>query len=341
MGTGCTTCLDSEQAKRAAALHEEAIVIDGSVVIRFDDRQLAEVKTGGITASNHTVTDPGRGIKSGLKQIVKCLQWIESNADRVMLILKADDILRAKREGKYGVILGPQDTDIIEDDLDLVDAFWGLGIRIMQLTYQAKNLVGCGCGAEKDEGLSAFGKQVVDRMNEMGMVIDLSHVGPVTTMEAIERSSRPALFTHTHAKALAGHPRCKTDDLIKLLAARGGVMGITAYSPIFAVEDGQRPTVEDVVDHVIYVADLVGIDHVAIGLDHDETSTPERFAAFRAAHPELTRGFTWEARRAKGIERLSMMPNVTSCLVARGFSDEDIKKVLGLNFLRVFRDNWG
>lgn len=333
--------LTDAQRRRAAALHESSLVIDCSGVIRYDDRFLADVREGGITATNHTVTRPDDGLRRGLIAVIQCRRWVAANSGRVILATTAAHLRLAKDTRQYAVIMGPQNTDIIEGSLEALEVFYELGVRICQLTYQYRNLVGDGCGEPSDGGLSRLGRAVVREMNHLGMLIDLSHCGPRTTREAIEASRDPVIFSHTHPRALANSVRNKDDDLIRALAGRGGVMGITAFSPIAEIEPGHRPTVQDLVRHIEYVADLVGIDHVGIGLDHDETSTPDKFAAARTRYPEIYRDYyTFETRRVAGIDKISLMPNVTAAMVAWGFSDDDIRKVLGGNFLRVFEQVW-
>jgi membrane dipeptidase len=335
--------LSETEEERASELHRKALVIDGSIVIEHGQGYFDRMEKGGITASNHTVTRPGNSLIPSLKEVAECIRWLNNNREQGLLVESVADLERAKKEGKTGVILGPQDASFIGDDLDILNAFYHLGIRILQLTYQKRNLIGNGAGERRDDGLSDLGLEVIERMNRLGMVVDLSHCGYRTTDEAMEVTKSPPIFSHTHPQALSAHThsnRTKTDDQIHALAEKGGVMGITAYSPICEIKKGTRPTLEEFLDHIDYVANLVGIQHVAVGLDIDERSTREGWEAFRQAYPEICSDYEYEARRVDGLTEISLFPNVTRGLVSRGYSDQEIFDILGENFLRVFRRVW-
>jgi membrane dipeptidase len=210
----------------------------------------------------------------------------------------------------------------------------------MQLTYQTRNYVGDGCAEGADTGLSSFGRDLIQEMNRLGILVDLSHCGRRTTDEAIDASKKPVVFSHTHPYTLAEHQRNKTDEQIQALAEKGGVMGITEYSPIAEVKPGVRPTIVDYLDQIDYVAKLVGVEHVGIGLDIDETSTSERFAEFKREFPELCRNYDFETRRIDGLSELTDCPQIARGLVSRGYSDDEILMILGGNFMRAFRKVW-
>lgn len=339
--------LSEEQEERAKRLHQAATIVDCSIVIDYDGF-LERAKVGGVTAANHTVTFPVKGFTESVLDVNKCRSWIKDNADRAILATSVDDIHRAKAEGKVAVILGPQDAYLLESNLDYLDIFYDLGMRILQLTYQRRNLLGDGCGERADGGLSHYGHQVVERMNELGMVVDLSHSGWKTSADAIEASRDPVIFSHSHPHSLTPHIRNKSDDLIRAMADKGGVIGISNYSPIASLESGKRPNVLDMITHVDYVVDLVGIDHVGLGLDIDEHLTPDSPLRHQPpAFPELRRywggggSFSYDEIWAEGLGTIERFPEVTRALVSRGYSDSDIMKILGGNFMRVFEQVWG
>jgi membrane dipeptidase len=332
--------LKKTEDERAASLYSKAIVVDGSTIVNYQGNTLSKLKKAGITASNHTVTRVSNNFFEGCREISRCLEWVSNHLSEVLLVQSPQDIERAKEKGMYGVILGPQNSDIVEGDIHLLPAIYKLGVRIMQLTYQTRNYVGDGCAEKTDTGLSSYGLDLIQEMNRLGIVIDLSHCGRRTTDEAIDASKKPVVFSHTHPYTLAKHQRNKTDEQIQALAEKGGIMGITEYSPIAEVKPGVRPTIVDYLDQIDYVAKLVGVEHVGIGLDIDETSTPERFAEFKREFPELCRNYDFETRRIDGLSELTDCPQIARGLVSRGYSDDEILMILGGNFMRAFREVW-
>jgi membrane dipeptidase len=332
--------LTEAEDERARTVYSKSIVIDASTIINYEGGTLAKLKKAGITASNHTVTEVTSNFDHGSREISRCLGWINRNSSNVVLVQSAKDVEAAKEKGIFGSILGPQNSIIVENDLQLLPAVHQLGVRIMQLTYQTRNYVGDGCAEKTDAGLSSFGFDLIEKMSEIGMLVDLSHCGRRTTSEAIEASKKPVVFSHTHPYSMAKHIRNKTDEQIHALAEKGGVMGITEYAAICEVKRGVRPTIVDYIDQVEYVADLVGVDHVGIGLDIDETSTPEEFAQFKRRYPELCANYEFTTRRVEGLTELTDCPQIARGLVARGYSDQEITKILGGNFMRVFREVW-
>jgi membrane dipeptidase len=331
--------LSQSENERAEDLHSKAIVIDASTIVNYRGCTLSKLKLAGITASNHTVTAVDSNFDRGMREIAGCLNWIRTNTDAI-LIETAGDIKKAKANHAFGLIMGPQNSDLMEGNFDLLAALKKVGVRIMQLTYQTRNHVGDGCLERTDAGLSSFGVKLVQLMNDIGMVVDLSHCGSRTTDEAIEVSKEPVIFSHTHPYTLAKHRRNKTDEQIHALAEKGGVMGLTEYAPICETKPGVRPTIVDYLDQVDYVADLVGVDHVGIGLDLDDTSTPESYSAFKRNFPELCGNYEFETRRVEGLTELAECSQITRGLVARRYSDYEITKILGGNFLRVFERIW-
>jgi len=191
--------LSKDEKEHAMALHEESIVIDSSVVsvINYvaENMWLEDMIKGGVTATNLTVGMQRRFVEA-LQEIIEHNHWAKRNSNRVISVRKAEDIERAKNEGKHGIIFGPQDSMFIERDLDLLEIAYEHGLRAMQLTYNWQNEIGSGCREEKDSGLSIFGERVVEKMNELGILIDLSHTGDQTCWDAIEQSKDPVSFTH-------------------------------------------------------------------------------------------------------------------------------------------------
>ncbi|GAA0714032.1 membrane dipeptidase [Dactylosporangium roseum] len=329
-------------SQEAAELHANSIVIDGSAVIIESDAHFERVDPGGVTATNHTVTIPGVGLTEALRQINSFRRWLDENPDRIRLCTSTKDIHDAKASGREAAILGPQDSLFLGTDLSLVGTFWDLGLRVLQLTYQKRNWVGDGCGETNPAGLSGFGRSLVKELNAFGILIDLSHCSKPTTLDAIEHSDQPVVLTHAHPNAVTPHIRAKDDETLKAIATTGGVVGVTALSSFNKMAFGVRPGLVEFVRHVHYLIDLLGVDHVGIGLDFDETNTPEKHARDIARNPELepVKEFEWDDRRVRDLSRGAHFPNVTGALLDSGLDSGDVQKILGLNFLRVFDQVW-
>jgi membrane dipeptidase len=335
--------LTEAQERRASELHRRALVVDGSSVVKHEPEHFERARAGGVTATNHTVVRPSSEFETAVLEMTSCRHWIDANADKGLLATTVADIREAKASGREAIIFGPQNTEFIGPDLRKLEAAYVLGVRVLQLTYQRQNWVGAGCGEHVDAGLSTFGRALVREMDSMGIVVDLSHCGVETTAQAIEASANPVIFSHAHPYALSPHIRAKSDDLLRALAAKGGVVGITALSAFLA--DPAQPRVRQGLEafrrHMEYLIDLIGVDHVGIGLDFDETNTPEKFAKDKAAHPELDTGFGWDDKRIHGLTHAGEEEQVSRVLVSLGLDDDAVLKVLGGNFLRVFETVWG
>lgn len=328
-----TGTLDADTRR---ALHDDTLVFDGSIALELTTSHLDRMRDGGVTAVNHTVTVPYVDTAEALSQINACRRWIDANADRVTLAVTTADIVAAKKSGREAIVFGPQDTEMIGANFDLIGTFYDLGVRILQLTYQRQNLLGSGCGERDDAGLTAMGHTFVGLLNDHRILVDVSHCGERTGRDAMEASSSPVVVTHAPCHALSPHMRAKSDAFIRAMADQGGVMGITGISPFlhYPDEPGRRPDVKRLVAHVAHVAELAGVDAVAIATDFEETLG-------LAGYDELVRRgvlgpWTFEERRAEGLEDGSKFFNVTDGLADAGFSPEEIRKILGGNWMRMF-----
>lgn len=332
--------LDATQEARAAELHRRSLVIDASGVVAYEPEHFQRTGSGGVNVVNHTVVRPPDGLHACLNQINECRRWIDANSDRIGLALTVDDIEAGFAQGTEQLIFGPQHSEFLQTDLSLLGTFYDLGVRIIQLTYQTRNWVGDGCGEPNPGGLSRFGRDLVSEMNDMGVVIDLSHTSHPTSFDAIKVSEDPVVLTHAHPAAVTPHTRAKSDELLQAVAESGGVIGLTALSPFTSLEKGQWPGLVELGVHFQYMLDLVGVDHVGIGMDFDETITFESWSEAKKRNPEFQTEYTYEQRRIRSLQDSSEIPNVTRLLVSLGLSDEEIQKILGLNFLRVFKEVW-
>src|SRR6185369_1049994 len=192
--------------------------------------------------------------------------FIANDGDHFMRVDSPGDLKRIKKSSRIGIILGLQNSEHFRRPDD-VDFFFSLGQRVSQLTYNSRNLIGNGSTERRDDGISDFGVAIVGRMNKLGMVVDVSHCGDRTTLDSFEISKKPVLITHANCRALVPHPRCKTDEAIKKMAANGGVMGITGVRMFVKVDE--PTTIEDALNHFDHVAKLVGVEHVGVGSDSD------------------------------------------------------------------------
>ena len=324
----------------AKQVHERSMVIDGLNISRWGEEAVyRHLHEGGLTAINATVA-VWEGTQGTLRNIARFYKDFDTYSRYIRHVTCLEDIRKAKEESRVGIIFGFQNSSPIEDDLDLVEVFHRLGVRAIQITYNDLNLVGAGCYERQDVGLSQFGVDLVAEMNRLGMVIDLSHVGHRTTMDAIETSEDPVWFSHTNPKRLCDHPRNKTDEEVKALVAKGGIVGANSF-PTFLAR-GYDSTLEDVLDVVDYWVDLVGIDSVGIGLDFTELHTKEWFNWLMAGKLKGSTVFPlpYPIPLPAGITRADEMPNLTAGLVGRGYSEEDVQKIMGFNVLRLFERVW-
>jgi len=326
--------------ERGAALHRQTIAIDGLNVSNWDDdRVFYGLAAGELTAINATAS-----VVDNFRTTIQELSGWRRRFDRLGHIITqvraAADIRRAKAEGKVGIILGFQNTSPIEDDIYLLSIFHELGIRIIQLTYNDRNFVGDGCLERTDIGLSNFGVEVVQEMNRLGMLIDLSHVGYKTTMEAIAVSEQPAAFTHAGPRALFDHPRNKTDEQLRALAAKGGVVGANAWPPILAA--GNHATIWDFLDTIDYMVNLIGVDHVGVGLDFTERRTEADMRKWMMAKSKQKwlMAVDYPTTHPAGMGSAAEFSHITDALLKRGYSDADVLKIMGGNFLRLFEEVW-
>lgn len=324
-------------------VYNEAIVIDGCSF--FASRWTERQEKSGVTALQMTVPMTWSGTTEGLDYVHRLYDLTEREP-RFTIVKSVEDIRQAKRDGKVGFIIGAQNTSHFEYDFRMVDVFYNAGMRVTQLAYNERNLVGDGCLEPANIGLSKYGKKIVEAMNRVGMQIDLSHVGERTSLDAIEHSAKPCIFSHANPKQRVDNPRNTTDEQMKKCADRGGVVGLTSYAPLVWMGDGP-PTIDDLIGHIEYAVDLIGIDAVSLGSDSEVTpgsypqvvtkrlarDYPEASAPLKAAHPGL--------RKTVGIESMEQFPALAAALLNRGWADNDVAKLLGENLLRVYEENWG
>lgn len=267
-----------------------------------------------------------------------------AHQDMVIRAETLDDLYRAKQEGKIALVVSLESATQIENEIDRVDVLYGLGVRCMGITYSEANALGAGLREANDSGLTQFGREVVRRMNKLGMTIDVSHCGDQTSLDTIEVSEKPIFMTHVGARTLWNTRRMKPDDVIKACAEKGGVIGIEAAPHTTLTKKNPKHNIESFMEHFEYVANLVGIDHVAFGPDTlfgDHVNIHRVFAEqLSKAQTQKKSGYE-EVEYVEGLENpAEVFPNVVRWLVKHGYSREDMRKVLGTNVFRVLKETW-
>lgn len=336
-----------DYAKLGEKLHEESIVIDALSFLYTGPSSKLNPKR--VTATNATVPETYHEFAETVMEVARTRKMIAEDPNAV-LIQNAGDIERAKKDGRVGIIMGFQATLPLGTDLDRVQLFNDLGVKVIQLTYNWRTFSGDGCLEDPDGGLPEFGRQLVRELGRVGVLLDLSHGGRRTTLEAIEAAEVPPVFTHANPLALTKSQRNLTDEQMKAVAAAGGVIGICCWGPICWKNKPEQPTVDDYLDHIDYAVELVGIDHVGISTDSPCTDrmdlitkhSLEFSAAFPGVAGEYNRllGIEQAVRYPKGLPGIGDLRPVTGGLLKRGYRPEDVQKVIGLNFMRVFKQVW-
>jgi len=307
----------------------------------FTPADLQRFQDSGINIFHIAVGTGGRDAHLGTLRFIAAWNSFLSNHDQhLMRVDSPADLERVKGSGKVGVLLGVQNSEHFQSAED-VNLFHGLGQRVSQLTYNTRNLIGNGATERRDEGLSDFGVSIVERMNKVGMTVDVSHCGDRTTLDAFEVSKKPVLITHSNCRALVpGHPRLKTDEAIKKMAATGGVMGITGVRMF--VKADEPTTVEHVLNHFDHVVKLVGVEHVGVGSDMDldgyDDMPPEENKKLRAGY-KGSYSFR-EKIDIEGLDHPQRMFDLTEGLIRRKYNDKDIELILGGNFKRALAQIW-
>ncbi len=357
-------------------LHKDAFVLDShcdTPLKLYDGANLGErveqghfdflrMKEGGLDATFFAIytsnkIEPDAATRKALQLIARTYDSVEANPDKVAIALTVDDAMELKDRGLTAIFLGMENGLPIQNDLSLLRLFYDMGIRYMTLTHAGNNEIcdSCATKEKKWNGLSPFGKKVVKEMNRLGMIVDVSHISDDSFYDVLKYSKKPVVATHSCCRAIADLPRNMTDQMIKDLAAHDGVIQINFYPPFlnktyadkfwplcdaFETAEGNykknpkkfksqyeeakgrmfaipRPSYKEIVDHIDHVVKLVGINHVGLGSDFDGIEvTPE------------------------GLDGVDKLPLITNELVSRGYSEEDIRKILGGNFLRVMESNF-
>ena len=346
----------AEYSSRAINLVQQSLVVDMLGVLTLDFAKqnrwftnpesftaadLQPYKDSGINIFHSAVGVGGPDAYDRVLRMFASWNGFIANHDQhFMRIDSPADLNRVKTSNKIGILIGLQNSDQFRR-LDDVDFFHGIGQRVSQLTYNARNLIGNGSTERRDDGISDFGVAIIERMNKVGMAVDVSHCGDRTTLDAFEISKKPVLITHSNCRALvAGHPRLKTDEAIKKVGQAGSVIGITGVRMF--VKGDEPTTIEHVIDHFDHVVKLIGPEHAGIGSDVDlygyDAMPPEANKALRAGY-KGSYAFR-EKIDIEGLNHPKRMYDLTEGLIRRKYSDAAITGILGGNFKRVLTQIW-
>lgn len=302
------------------------------------------VRSAGVTVIGRTILISSSeviapfGFEESLREIVKLFREVRSQREFLTIATSIHELEDAHRARQTALYVYFQSPEAIGNQMWRLELFRILGLRVLQLTYNQRSLAGDGCAERTDGGLSEFGLELVARCNEIGITVDVAHSGRQTTMEAIEHSSKPILLSHTVAKSLHDHPRAKSDEEMLACANRGGVVGVVGIASLLGTAN---PTIETFLDHLVYIVDLIGADHVGLGLDFTTGHERDDYSLLGYKPEMYQEEFnTGVSRHVDGLTSIGDIVNIRDGLEARGFALADIRKVMGENFIRVFRDTW-
>ena len=322
-----------------SGLHDELIIFDGLNVSNWSRAVFEDMRRGGVTAANCTCC-VWEGFAETMRNIGQWNRWFHEHGDILLKVRTTADIRRAKAEGKTGIVLGFQNVSAFEDQLGYVELFKEVGVGVAQMAYNTQNVIGTGCYESEDGGLSDFGHEVVAEMNRVGILCDLSHVGPKTSQDTIRASTKPVAYTHCLPSGLKTHPRNKSDAELKFIAEHGGFVGVTMF-PAFLAR-GVDSTVDDYVAAIDYVIDLIGEESVGIGTDFTQGHGPEFFTwiTHDKGHARKLVDFG-DVINPAGMREIGDFPNLTAAMETAGWPESKIRKVMGENWVRVLAEVWG
>ena len=318
-------------------------VIDGLVVAPPSGEVVKDLRAAGLTACNWTVASHHDETLTAINKIIQFYWLLEQCADTTLLVERAADLDRAQRERKLGIVLGFQGGTPLGRNVHLVRVFHKLGVRIIQLTYNDGNALAPGCLEPSDGGLTSTGIQAVQEMNRIGVLIDLSHVGRRASLDAIELSTAPVIFSHSNPRVLQENPRNIDDEQIRACAAKGGVIGLATFSAFVGdTRDGRHPGLDEYLRQMDHVINLTGPGHVAVGTDIflDPTHGVWWRAVTGRLYPEVSQGMTYETHNIAGFMHQSAFPSVAEAMLRHGYDEITVKKILGGNWRRVYGEAW-
>jgi membrane dipeptidase len=336
----------------AATIYRDCFILDGNALAGVGgllgqsnlDEITRLIRESGVTAVKATLGGAIGNFEIAVADIASAQQLMEKRADLFLNVRTAADLDRARKEQKLGVIYSFESPNMLEDKIDRIEVFRGLGVRVMQLTYNRRTPLGVGCLDGDTDGLTDLGHKAIAKMNELGVALDLSHSNTQTTAEGIAASAKPPLITHAGCRAVYLHPRNKEDRELKALADKGGVVGI--YMLPYLTASPKQPMLEDYMQHLEHALKVCGEDHVGIGsdvpffhVDDSELAEMQKAAEKRKA----------DRIAAPGEDRPTYIPDlntprkmelIADALLKRGHKSGVVEKILGNNFKRVFGEIW-
>ncbi len=344
---------DRKYSQRAVELIQQSQVIDMLSLIRpldtlyitsptedkfaLSDEHLSKLKSSGVNIF-HPAVGLGRSKEEALQFIGGWNSFVSQYHEHFVRVDSVSDMEKLKKSDKMGIIFGVQNSEHFRSPDD-VNLFYNLGQRVSQLTYNTRNLIGTGSTDRADGGLSDFGVAIIERMNQVGMAVDVSHCGDKTTLDAFDASQKPVLITHSNSRVLAGgHPRCKPDEAFQKMARNGGVVGITGVRQF--VRDKEPTDIEHMLDHFDHISKLVGVEYVGIGSDMDpdgyDGMTPENKATLKNGY-KASYAFR-DKFDTDGFDHPQKFYDLVEGLIRRRYSNADISGILGGNFARVLSE---
>ena len=347
--------LDNAMEARALRLHRESLVVDHHSDIHLDvirsrgmgqnrvleRRYYRKWKEAGLNAvvlntmakfGPETYPYRASPVHNFLLMADAIHQEIIESPDCFFHILEPDDMASCRTGDRIGIMLGLEGAEPLEMNLGFLRCYVRLGLRIMNLTWHQRNQVADGVAEPSNSGLSNFGREVVQEMNRLGIIIDLSHLSPAGISDVLELSTQPVVASHSNARGICDHERNLKDDHIKGIAAKGGVIGVVFLGRFVAQ---QNPNLSHILDHIDYMAERAGASHIGMGPDYTDNCADMIISSRSVAGPNQP-VHDVSIPYAEGVETVEKLPNFTKGLVARGYGDEEIKGILGENFLRVF-----
>jgi membrane dipeptidase len=343
----------SSSGSAARDLYRRAIVLDCNLAPDLDGHlplsraSLDTIRGSGVTVMKSTIGGYKDSMDSTVEEIAFYQQLIEVHPDVFMQVRRPSDFATAKRENKLGIIFSFEGVGMLEGKIDRIELFRHLGVRVMQLSYNNTSEFGSGVMVAADSaGLTELGRSAVAKMNELGVAIDLSHANPATTRDAMAASTRPVLMTHGGCSAVHAHPRNKTDQQLRALAEKGGVIGI--YDLPYLTASPRQPEVKDYVDHMAHALTVCGEDHVGIGSDQSVQpfdTSPEGLEGFRKIEEQRHAAGVAAPEEDRPLYVVGLnVPNrceiIAGSLLQRGYPARVTEKILGSNFVRAFSEIW-
>lgn len=318
------------------------LTIDGLQYSNWSRQLFEQMIQGGVDAVHATLAYH-ENCRETLLRFGEWQRRFEQHSDLIMPVREAGDIERARDSGRVGIFFGAQNCSPIEDDIDLIGIMRRLGLLIMQLTYNNQSLLACGCYEAEDSGITRFGRQAIKEMNRVGMIIDMSHSAERSTLEAIELSERPVIISHANPSSFHPARRNKSDTVLRAVSESGGLLGFSVYP--FHLKDGSDCTLDAFCAMVANTAELMGVDHIGLGTDLCQAQPESVLTWMRNGRwtkaTDYGEGSASDAGWPKPLSWFSdsrHFPNIAQGLRDKGFTDLEVEKIMGLNWLKQLSD---